>query len=294
MFTGLKREWIIGRALKKLSRQRVVGTMQLGIKHVLGIKLVFLILFLGVINADSGEVPLLVSPHLMSYLDKIVDLTGRRVVVERRSLPFGLKAGFQRDPQFIRIILDPSLDLKSDYAEQSIAHELTHGLLAYGKGYSDLTPKRPLTAKEQKHRNTTAMVVEEIVVNKIIQNDGFSPFSPDYPANVQQETKVAYTRQMYHSDFIDDEEGLNQWMVLRYTNAWGLVEYCSLDQNVKDIISEYLRAFKNGYPKQFGMAEQIKTAVKQNNIFEADGYRKTMVSILGLWRLNNFLQILDS
>ena len=85
---------------------------------------------------------------------------------------------------------------------------------------------------------------------------------------MQQETKVAYTRQMYHSDFIDDEEGLNQWMVLRYINAWGLVEYCSLDQNVKDIISEYLRAFKNAYPKQFGMADQIKIIVKQNNIFE--------------------------
>lgn len=51
MFIGLKREWIIRRALKKLSRQRVVGIMQPGIKHVLGIKLIFLILFLGVINA---------------------------------------------------------------------------------------------------------------------------------------------------------------------------------------------------------------------------------------------------
>ena len=159
MFTGLKREWIIHRALKKLSRQRVVGIMQPGIKHVLGIRLVFLILFLGVINAESAEVPLLVSPHLMSYLDK---------VVERRLLPFGLKAAFQRDPQFIRIFLDPRLDLKSDYAEQSIAHELTHGLLAYAKGYPDLTAKRPLTAKEQKHQNTTAMLVEEIVVSKII------------------------------------------------------------------------------------------------------------------------------
>ena len=101
-----------------------------------------------------------------------------------------------------------------------------------------------------------------------VHSNGFSPFSPVYSANVQQETKVAYTRQMYHSDFIDDEEGLNQWMVLRYINAWGLVEYCSLDQNVKDIISEYLRAFKNAYPKQFGMADQIKIIVKQNNIFE--------------------------
>ena len=107
--------------------------MQPGIKHVLGIRLVFLILFLGVINAESAEVPLLVSPHLMSYLDKVVERTGRRVVVERRLLPFGLKAAFQRDPQFIRIFLDPRLDLKSDYAEQSIAHELTHGLLAMQK-----------------------------------------------------------------------------------------------------------------------------------------------------------------
>ena len=119
--------------------------MQPGIKHVLGIRLVFLIRFLGVINAESAEVPLLVSPHLMSYLDKVVERTGRRV-------PFGLKAAFLRDPQFIRIFLDPRLDLKSDYAEQSIAHELTHGLLAYAKGYPDLTAKRPLTAKEQKHR----------------------------------------------------------------------------------------------------------------------------------------------
>jgi len=203
MFTDSKRESIIRRTLKKLTRQRVVAIIQPGIKHVLGIKLVFLMLFFGVINAESAEVPLFVSPHLMSYLDKVVERTGRKVVVERRSLPFGIKAGFQRDPEFIRIFLDPSLDLKSDYAEQSIAHELTHGLLAYGKHYPDLTPKRPLTAKEQKHRNTTAMLIENIVVSKIIQNDGFSPFSPDYPANVQQETKVAYTRQMYHPVFIE-------------------------------------------------------------------------------------------
>jgi hypothetical protein len=41
------------------------------------------------------------------------------------------------------------------------------------------------------------------------------------------------------------------------------------------------------------MAEQIKSIIKENDIFEAQGYRKAMASILDLWKLNDFLQMAD-
>jgi hypothetical protein len=111
---------------------------------------------------------------------------------------------------------------------------------------------------------------------------------------VQYETKVANAKGTYpHPDLANDEEGRDRWMVLRYIIAWGLVEYCSLDQKSEDLIGEYLRAFQNAYPKQFSMAEQVKSIIKENDIFEAQGYRKAMASILDLWKLNDFLQMAD-
>ena len=108
------------------------------------------------INTASGDAPILFSPHLVSYVDKITEQTGRKLVVERRSLPLGLKAAFIPDPRFIKIVLDPSINLKTNYAEYSIAHEVTHGLLTYAKGYAPLIAKRPLTAKEQTRRSIAA------------------------------------------------------------------------------------------------------------------------------------------
>lgn len=261
-------------------------------KQFIKIQFVLGALFLGAINAASSQLPNSLSPHLRSYFDKVTEETRRKVVVERRSLPFGLKAAFIPDPQFIKIVLDPSIDLKTNYAEYSIAHELTHGLLAYAKGYAPLTSKRPLTTKEQRHENIAAMLVQDLVVDKILQTEGFSPYAPNYLASVQQETKAANTQRVDRmQDFADDEEGRDRWMVLRYIVAWGLVEYCSLDQKPKEVIAEYLKAFENGYPKQFSIAEQVKNIIKGNDIFEPQGYRKAMASILDLWKLNDFLQI---
>ena len=263
-------------------------------KQLIEIQFVFLALFLGAINTASGDAPILFSPHLTSYVDKVTEQTRRRLVVERRSLPLGLKAAFIPDPRFIKIVLDPSINLKTNYAEYSIAHEVTHGLLTYAKGYAPLIAKRPLTAKEQTRRSIAAVLVEDIVVNRILQTEGFAPFAPIYLATVQYETKVANAKGTYpHPDLANDEEGRDRWMVLRYIIAWGLVEYCSLDQKSEDVIGEYLRAFQNAYPKQFSMAEQVKSIIKENDIFEAQGYRKAMASILDLWKLNDFLQMAD-
>ena len=263
-------------------------------KQLIEIQFVFLALFLGAINTASGDVPILFSPHLTSYVDKVTEQTRRKLVVERRLLPLGLKAAFIPDPRFIKIVLDPSINLKTNYAEYSIAHEVTHGLLTYAKGYAPLIAKRPLTAKEQTRRSIAAVLIEDIVVNRILQTEGFAPFAPIYLATVQYETKVANAKGTYpHPDLANDEEGRDRWMVLRYIIAWGLVEYCSLDQKSEDVIAEYLRAFQNAYPKQFSMAEQIKSIIKENDIFEAQGYRKAMASILDLWKLNDFLQMAD-
>jgi len=216
------------------------------------------------------------------------------VVMERRSLPFGLKAAFVPDPRSIKIILDPGIELRTNYAEYSIAHELTHGLLAYAMGYAQLTPKRMVTAKEQKHLNLASVLLQDVVVNRILQTEGFAPFSPIYLGTVQQETKIANARRIYHyPDFTNDEEGRDRWMVVRYIIAWGLVEYCELDQKPRDLLAAYLSAFENAYPKQFNMAEQIKSLIKANDIFDAQGYRKAMAGILDLWKLNHFIQMID-
>ena len=100
--------------------------------------------------------------------------------------------------------------------------------------------------------------------------------------------------EMLQSEIIDSELKMYLDIIKRSaTRINSVVNNLLNKRSSEDVIAEYLRAFQNAYPKQFSMAEQVKSIIKENDIFEAQGYRKAMASILDLWKLNDFLQMAD-
>lgn len=233
------------------------------------------------------------SAKLSKYLRKVEIETGHKV--EFRSAADlgagpGMTFGFKLDPSCILIIHKEGTDLGDPKHENSIAHEATHGYLVYKLGYSTLRTKRKPTRNEAGHVNLLFTMIDDIVVNKIIHEEGFPPFSPVYLSQVEIETKEAHKASYkLYDELPHDLLFKDRWMVLRYIIAWGLIRYCDLEPYARKIIYKYLKAFQKSYAKQFIMADQIREIILQHDIFSAHGHSKTVEAVARLWHIDDLV-----
>lgn len=232
------------------------------------------------------------SETLGAYIDKVQAETSRpvsiRVVPPGRFAP-GITAQTGKDPDCILVEISPGL--QGDQLEQSIAHEITHGLLTYGsKNYCSLNPKQRLNQVGAESLSALQTMIEDIVVNKLIQEEGFSPYAFDYLNEVKRETTSARKGRDYYSQF-KDTQIKHRFMVFRYIMAWGYLEYFDLDPHARRTLVKFLKAFESSYPDQHKMAVQIRQAIAKNDIFTAEGYEAALRECLSLWKLDHLVQI---
>jgi len=204
----------------------------------------------------------------------------------------GMTFGFKLDPSCILIMYKEGTDLgnPSPRHEQSIAHEATHGYLVYKLGYLTLRTKRKPTRNEAGHVNLLFTMIDDIVVNKIIQKEGFPPFSPIYLSQVEIETKEAHKASYkLYDELPHDLLFKDRWIVLRYIIAWGFIRYYDLEPYARKIIYKYLKAFQKSYAKQFIMADQIREIILQHDIFSTNGHREAVEAVARLWHLDDLV-----
>jgi len=229
---------------------------------------------------------------LSEYLKKVEIETGRSIKFRSAAdlgAP-GMTFGITPDPSCILIICKEGTDLGDPKHEHSIAHEATHGYLVYKLGYSTFRTKRKPTKNETNYVNILFSMIDDIVVNKIIQEEGFLPFSPRYLSQVEIETKEAHKASYKLYDGLPhDLLFKDRYMVLRYIVAWGLVRYCDLEPYARRKIHKYLKAFQRSYSKQFTMADQIREVILQHDIFSAHGHSKTVEAVARLWHLDDLV-----
>src|SRR5688572_14395087 len=108
------------------------------------------------------------SKKLIDFMAKVEEETGRKISIQTTNQLglSGMAAYFTEDPIFILVYISPSL-LQENELEQTIAHEITHGLLTYSKKYCKPKPKHQLTQLESDSINILLTMIEDIVVNKI-------------------------------------------------------------------------------------------------------------------------------
>lgn len=232
------------------------------------------------------------SAELSKYLNKVQIETGRKIEFRPTTnlgIP-GMTFAFKLDPSCIPIMYKEGTDLGNPEHEHSIAHEATHGYLLYKLGYSYPIPKHK--PARNGHVSLLFTMIDDIVVNKIIQKEGFPPFDPVYLTMVERETKAARKgSDRLYGEFSHDPLFKDRFMAFRYILAWGSVNYCDLEPYARRTINKYLKAFQKSFAKQFTMADQIREVILQHDIFTVHGHRKTVEAVARLWHLDDLFEL---
>ena len=235
------------------------------------------------------------SHRLETYLNKVEKETGRPIkILESKNLGVrGISIGFRYHPQYILIILNPSIKRSISDFERSMAHEATHGYILHGLGYC-----RPIISSEtsDKFRQMIHLLftmLEDLVVNRIIQDNGFLPFGSEYMPMLQKEVEVAekgeQSGETFYHLFTPDQQTEDILMISRYIIAWGFLNYHSFEKDVQNQIQEFLQKFQHNYPHHYPRAVKVQEIIQKHNIFTAKGQCQTMKEIIELWGLENHL-----
>lgn len=229
------------------------------------------------------------SEQLTKYFEEVSLDTGRRInVQEKTDLGLsGMNAVFSKHPTDISISFNPTRFTSQKELDKALAHEVTHGLLLYGRKYHSPTPKTKISAIDNQRLGLLMTMIDDIVVNKIIYEKGFDPFSSAYLDMLVKETKAARKGTDIYREFSYDKLLKDNFMVFRYILAWGYFNYFELNAYTKRTIKKFLNTFKKSYPEQFKVASRIKTIINDNNIFTSDGHFIVITKCLSVWGMDD-------
>ena len=181
-------------------------------------------------------------------------------------------------------------EYKKDSQEEidsTIAHEVTHEFLSLKKKYCRLK----CGPKEGKTVGLLAIMIEDIVVDKIIQEKNYLPYSTRYLDTVKRETKSARKGTDYYKEFDYDPMYKDRFIVSRYIQAWEFLKYFNSGEIDKKTLYKFLKIFQKSYPEQYEEAKKIKEIILENDIFTSEGYNNAIKRCLKLWNLIGLVDI---
>jgi predicted SprT family Zn-dependent metalloprotease len=240
---------------------------------------------------DNKLTLLKLSKRVDVYVEEVenaIKETGYTVLMENSQ---NKGAGVMLDHEHKYICIDINEEeYKKDSQEEidsTIAHEVTHEFLSLKKKYCRLR----CGPKEGKTVGLLSTMIEDIVVNKIIQEKNYRPYSTRYLDTVKREIKSARKGIDFYKEFDYDPMYKDRFIVSRYIQAWEFLEYFNSGEIDKKTIYKFLKVFQKSYPQQYEEAKKIKEIILKNGIFTPDGYRKTIEECLELWDLTNLVEI---
>lgn len=159
------------------------------------------------------------STKIQEYIVEIESITSKKVVIEEVS-NVGLQGMIARYIPGDEIInVQILLGKDGSELENSIAHEITHGYLDIAKGYCYPIPKRELSSIEKQTASLIFTMIDDIVVNKIIFDRGFLPYSPTYIPNVEKEIRSFNKKIDHYAEFFDIGFR-SKFKIFRFILAW--------------------------------------------------------------------------
>jgi hypothetical protein len=177
-------------------------------------------------------------------------------------------------------------DLKHPDTESSLAHEVTHRRLIYEKGYCFPYPLQALTEIDISSVGLIGTMIDDIIVDKIIKDEGFAPFTSKYFPRVKEETKGILQKTDFYSFLSENETIKARFITYRCVFAWGVQTYFKHKRDRLETLLGYRRAVKKMHPKEYEMANEAINLMKGNNIFTPTGHFNVIKGILPLWKLD--------
>jgi hypothetical protein len=202
-------------------------------------------------------------------------------------------ASFRPDPNSILInVTERLLNNGQDAVDQSVCHEAVHGLLLHGHGYSFPVF---VNAHDQEIRmsiNLCMTMIDDIVVNKILEEKGMLPFTSQYIAMVRREIDAINTNaDIYKEHLAIGTHFYQRFKIFRYIMAHGFLTYYQLIAEHAKLISRFTKHFERYFTELMPETKQIVTWINVNNIFTPQGHRIVVENILGMWGLFSYVQL---
>lgn len=236
---------------------------------------------------DIQEFKTKITQKLIRYIEKIELETGRKMkfeYIDDFGSP-GTQFAFRKDPEYLCIAAKTGILLDDPRIERSIAHEITHCLLIYGRGYYALDPKENSSDEDILHLGLLSFI-DDIVVNKIIQENGFAPYSNTYLEMLKQEIMAArYRRNIYAQSYSRLYNA--RYPISRYILAWAGIKYYRLESEASKLLNEFLKVFPIGFPYPYKEADALRKTIVKNDVFGVEGHKKIIQYILREWNLEN-------
>jgi len=237
------------------------------------------------------------SPKLNAFLNKIESETGHHVkFMESSNLGIkGIAAAFQYHPQYILIVLDREYPRTREDLERSIAHEAAHGYIIYKMGFCRTKFNLDVSDEYKRDVQLVLTMVEDIVVNKIISENGFLPYGSEYLPMVKEEIKIAQQgeeagEEFYHK-FAATPHLEALLMISRYIIARGFLKYYELIEEDYKLIEEFTRTFKKFYPDYYTFAIGIEGIMDKNDFFRGKEECETVWEILKLLNMDQGVEL---
>src|SRR5664280_1439696 len=130
-------------------------------------------------------------------------------------------------------------------------------------------------------------MVNDIVVNKIIADKGFSPFSAKYIPQVKREIKALNNNEDCYKEHL--EIGItfyNKFKIFRYILAWGFLKFYKLNTEEGKIISRYIKYFERYLREYVDEVKEITKLIEGNDIFTAKGNLFVVAELFRRWGLS--------
>jgi hypothetical protein len=225
------------------------------------------------------------------YLKWVEDETGHLIDVSYASVFPGAKFEFKKDIKYIVIHSEPGLDWSLPDNVASIVHEATHGYYTYKQRYFYPCAINELSPTEDKCLCLVSSMIDDIVVDKFIQEKGFNPFSTIYFDVIAQETRAARRREDIWSRYNDDPIFKHRFIIFRYVLAWGYLTFYCIPVNLKNRLGNCLEAMAKCYSKETQVAIKICGEISRNNIFSIEGHRKTLEEVFVLYDMGDKIML---
>ncbi len=237
------------------------------------------------------------SSRLTDFMNKIEKETRRDIkIIESPDLGLaGISAAYRYHQDYIVIVITVGIRRTEVDLERSIAHEAAHGYLMHKLKFCRPVFNKKADDNYQRDVQLLFTMVDDIVVNKIIEENGFHPFGSEYLPMVEMETKVATGGEIegedFYKKFSDDPRLEAILMVSRYLLAWGFLDYFQLEPGEREVITSFTKTFETYYPHYYSRAHEMRDIILKNDIFSAEGQCKAVQEILDLWKLGDLVEL---
>jgi hypothetical protein len=190
--------------------------------------------------------------------------------------------------QTVEIRYRPARPFSDPSTEKSIAHELTHALMVYSRGYH--IPCAPTEVPEYSVQTAAEVVdmIDDVIVDVTIHRRGFTIETPDHLEGVTNNVSVleAATHRGQIDPYEDDPVRAEIRLVSSYLYAWAIPRYAQLAPPTVALFKRLTKRFPQVMKNEFVKAREIKKSFLANDVFTRDGRTKVVISALELWPID--------